>query len=212
MVLSNKNKYIFIHAPKVAGQSVSVALLKGTYPWMPVPHYLQKIKSAIGYRTPFFPNMFTAHIRAEDLKAAIPEKFEEYYKFGFVRNPWDWQVSLYSYTVKNPRHYQHKLIAGMKDFDEYLEWRLNEDLFLQKQWFFDKEGNFLMDFVGKMENLNQDFAHICQNINIQAELPHINQSRKDNKIHKFYTQKTIDLVYEAFKEDVVAFNYTKPSC
>ena len=45
--------------------------------------------------------------------------FEEYFKFGFVENPWDWQVSLYTFMLKDAKHHQHEFVKSLKDFDEY---------------------------------------------------------------------------------------------
>ena len=177
MILSHKKKYIFIHNPKVAGQSISSALYKGTYPLLPLPHYLRKVKSFISYKTPFFPNMFGDHITAMELKAALPEDiFNSYFKFGFVRNPWDWQASLYSYALKNTRHYRHKLIKSMKNFDEYLDWRVNNEMFLQKRCFFDRDDKLIVDFVGKLENLNDDFEYICKMTSVRTTLPHLTKA------------------------------------
>lgn len=33
------------------------------------------------------------------------------------------------------------------------------------------------DFVGRFERLNEDFAHVCKVIGVEAELPHLNASR-----------------------------------
>ena len=61
-----------------------------------------------------------------------------------------------------------------------------------------------------METLNTDFRSICNQININAALPHLNKSRTESSYLKYYNQTTIDLVYEAFLDDILAFNYKKP--
>ena len=135
--------------------------------------------------------------------------FEEYFKFGFVRNPWDWQVSLYTFMLKDAKHHQHEFVKSLKDFDEYIDWRVHHDLHLQKSFFYE-ENNCLMDFIGKFENINEDFSKICDLLGIQVALPYLNRSREDKRFTHFYSQKSIDMIYEAFKEDIELFNYTKP--
>ncbi|RMF91729.1 MAG: sulfotransferase, partial [Nitrospinota bacterium] len=136
-----------------------------------------------------------------------PPVYDRFFSFAFVRNPWDWQVSLYFYMLKTRDHFQHRLIHSMQGFEEYIRWRVREDRHLQKDFVTDEAGNLLVDFVGKYENLEQDFAQVCARIGIQAALPHLNQSGHRN-YREYYNERTRNLVYDAFKEDIEFFHYT----
>lgn len=222
MLISHTNKFIFIHNYKVAGTSIHSALMSfasikpsffdtilSPSPKMIASDFLQPAKGvelkenlSAGIMQPhlkIYTSSFPSHIKAVELREKIPaEIFNSYFKFGFVRNPWDWQVSLYNYMLKEKRHHQHKLIASMKNFDEYIEWRINENLRLQKEFFYDKEGNLLMDFIGKYENLVDDFSKVCQKIHIKTSLPHLKKSTNTDNYLKYYNEKAINLVYKAF--------------
>ena len=64
-----------------------------------------------------------------------------------------------------------------------------------------------MDYIGRMENLNEDFKHICQHLDLDVEdLPHLNKS-VSKKYQEFYTPETRDLVYNAYKPDIDFFGY-----
>ncbi len=90
-------------------------------------------------------------VRLTSLKRVYPRKYlTTTLSLGFVRNPWDWQVSLYKYMLLTKDHFQHQLIADMSGFDEYIDWRINKDFHLQKEFFYDKDDNLLMDFIGKV--------------------------------------------------------------
>jgi hypothetical protein len=95
----------------------------------------------------------------------------------------------------------------MKNFDEYIRWRINKDLHLQKEFFYDGNGNCIVDFIGKLENLDQDFKKICNKIGIEAELPHKNKSKRKRDYRKYYTEETKKLVEKAFREDIELFYY-----
>lgn len=208
MVISYSHKFIFIHLYKVAGVSISEALEKYVYNHLP-----GKIirKSGISMNLPrclhrF--NVFHKHITARELKKLLPYKiYDNFYKFGFVRNPWDWQVSLYHYALKNSNHHQHNLIKAMKGFDEYIEWRVFKDKKLQKYYFTDDDGPLIVDFIGKLENISKDILHICNVLNIDISLKHLNKSEHRN-YRSYYNKMTIKLVEEHFKEDIEFFGYT----
>lgn len=60
------------------------------------------------------------------------------------------------------------------DFPSHgIDWRINKDFHLQKEFFYDKDGTLLMDFIGKFENLSADFNTICEKISVKASLPHL---------------------------------------
>lgn len=152
----------------------------------------------------------TAHLKASQIKSVLPpEVFNSYFKFGFVRDPWDWQVSLYEYALRTPAHHQHQKIKSMKNFTEYLQWRTQEDLQLQYSFFYENN-TLLADFVGKLEDLEVNFRHVCDLLNIPfPALPHRLNSQKKHYL-TYYDQSAIDLVYEAFRPDIDAFGYQKP--
>ena len=73
-------------------------------------------------------------------------------------------------------HHQHKLIKSMKNFDEYIDWRINEDLSLQKNFFYEND-ICIVDAIGRIENLESDFHKICGEIGVETQLHHLNASR-----------------------------------
>jgi hypothetical protein len=98
----------------------------------------------------------------------------------------------------------------MKNFDENIEWRINKDFHTQKEFFFDSRNNCLMDFSGRFENLDNDFKEICKKIKIHVQLPHLNKSRDNVDYLDFYSDYSVNMVNEAFKEDIELFGLSKP--
>lgn len=211
MVISHSKKFIFIHNYKVAGTSMRQALKKyhdQSFLRSPLSH---KLKLMLGIYPSIYSNQFDGHITANELKSKLPsEIFENYFKFGFVRNPWDWQVSLYTYMLKDEGHYQHEFIKSLGSFENYLQWRVEKELRLQKRFFYDSEDNLLVDYVGKIETIGDDLDKISEKLGLDIQLPHLKKSRKDSSFRQYYTQETIDLVNEAFADDIQAFGYKKP--
>ncbi len=206
MLLSYDHRFIFIHNYRVAGTSIGKSLEK--YVKRPL---LRRIFEEMGVGNKLSHHKwktFPAHIKASDLRKRLPaEIYDSFYKFAFVRNPWEWQVSLYHHMLQQKTHFQHALVESMKNFDEYIVWRVNEDKVLQKDFVTDSAGKMIVDFVGRFEVLRKDFHHVCNVLNINTSLPHINKSSHMN-YQSYYNVETRRLVEENFSEDIELFGYT----
>lgn len=209
MIISHSHRFIFIHNYKVAGTSIRRAL-------SPYGHFTFRhsklrdmVRFAVGAYPRIYSNDFHGHIRARELRKELPAPvFDAYYKFGFVRNPWDWQVSLYTFMLKDKNHHQHELAKSFANFDEYIDWRVHEEIRYQKDFFYDGD-KCLVDFIGKMESLHDDFAQVCSKLGIHAEVPHLNASRAERDgFLRYYSPESFALVREAFSEDIALFGYT----
>lgn len=211
MLISRKHNFIFIHIYKNAGTSIQNALL----PF--VANRYEKIinqmlrsfdKDGNRFLSLYLPRAHhPVHFGASELIHEIGrDAFDSYFSFAIVRNPWDWQVSLFKYMLREPRHFQHGLIKELGSFDKYIEWRCAKDVRFQKDFVCSKDGDLLVDFVGRYENLNTDFEKICSRIGISAILPKFNISNTAS-YQQYYNKKTIDLVRRAFALDIQFFNY-----
>jgi len=203
-MISHKWKFIFVHMYKTGGTSIREALKPFCSNWR--MRLGGKIAMTLGH--PSFSNkIYQHHVSASELVQKIGEaRFRSYFSFAFVRNPWDWQVSLYTYMLKEKSHYQHELAKSFSGFDEYIEWRCAEEVRLQRDYLFSKDGRQLVDFVGRFENLEEDFGKICARIGISAVLPKLNVT-EHHPYQEFYTPRTENLVRRAFEADIKLFDY-----
>lgn len=206
MLISTKKKFIFFHNYKVAGTSIRNALKpyesKSFY-------YISRIMQKAGLQNNGVFKIFNSHVTAETAMKYLPASmFNEYFKFGFVRNPWSWQVSLYTYMLKNEKHYQHELIKSLGSFKEYLTWRINNELRLQKDFFCDSSNNIVVDYIGKHENITEEFKNICERFNVyDLELPVLNKS-SEMTWNKYYDLESFEMVKDAYRADVEYFDYS----
>ena len=71
----------------------------------------------------------------------------------------------------------------------------------------DDEGNVIIDFIGKYENLSTDFRTVCQRAGLPSiELPHLNKSTS-GEYRKYYTNETRDFVAKMAQKDIELFGY-----
>ena len=103
--------------------------------------------------------------------------YSNYFKFAFVRNPWDRVVSWYCFEKKKFTNKKRDLTDI--NFKQYIQ--NYENIWAHG---FQYESTKCCDFIGKFENLQQDFNVICDKIGIpQQQLPHNNKTK-----HKHYTE------------------------
>ena len=207
MLISYKHKFIFIHIYKVAGTSIRVAL--GDYAHYP-PNRVYKLLEALGldWNIPYYKfKKIPPHSKAKHIQKELPPRiFNNFFKFVFVRNPWDWHISLYHYILQYPKHELHEIVKTLKNFDEYLEWRVARGKLTQKSFIVDRDGRQIVDYIGRFENLVEDFRYVCNTVNINASLPHLEKSRhKDYR--SYYNENTFKIVEEYAREDIEFFDY-----
>lgn len=205
MLISHSKKFIFIHIYKNAGTSIANALMPhaaGRWQWL-AGRMARKLNI-----TGFGPKPYQTHIKATELIDKMGrEKYKSYFSFAVIRNPWDWQVSLYKYGLKEPTHFQRKLYKNFGSFENYIEWRVAEDVKFQKDFIFSEDGEQLVDFIGRFETIDTDFQKVCSRFGIVASLPKLNVSNT-KPYRKYYNEKTIELVRQAFEPDISLFEYS----
>lgn len=182
---------IFVHVPKAAGTSVALALF-GELPY----HY-----SAWQYRVIFGRRLF-----------------KRYFKFSFVRNPWDRLYSAYSYLKAggwndDDRRFYEENLSGLEGFEEFvLAWlspeRLQSHMHFRPQHEFvcDRRGRIMLDFLGYFETLQVDFDSIAERIGVASALGQTNSSPRAG-YREVYTPASRERVAELYRKDIQFFGY-----
>ena len=162
-------------------------------------------------------------------KSKIDKNYKMYFKFCFVRNPFDRIVSCYSNKISQDKtlnnewfsngvarifkKYKQAFWGGMR-FENFLTSVANiddnrADPHFRSQWttVVDNKNNYLPDFIGKFENLQKDFAFVTKKIGFPVnELPHLLKSDHKN-YRNYYNEKTITLVRQRYARDLEMFSY-----
>ncbi|EAL2464200.1 alpha-2,3-sialyltransferase [Campylobacter coli] len=191
----DKYKCIFIHVPKVAGSSIERVIYQ-TDKWL------------------------VGHVKASDYTKFDKDKFDSYFSFGFVRNPYDRVVSAYHYLkndspdpcdIKWGRLHINNLtfeefILSLQD-EEFKEEILSKNHFsFQYKYLCDKNMNILVNFIGKFEKLDNDFKKILNILRRKDSLVHINKSKHLN-YRDYYNSQTYKIIREIYRDDFEIFDY-----
>jgi len=179
-------EFVFIHINKTGGSS---------------------IEQALGCR---FEHKTALKKRAELGR----ENWKKLFSFAFVRNPWDRVASHYHYRVMTNQTELGRKTIG---FNEGVKLAYGENapayydkpkMFMpQWHWLIDKKGKLLVDYIGRFENLQTDFAHVCLRLNRQAELPHLKKSDRSDYREYYYNEESIAIVRQWFAIDIEKFGY-----
>ncbi|EAK9890022.1 sulfotransferase family protein, partial [Campylobacter lari] len=192
----DKYKCIFIHVPKVAGSSIERVIYQ-TDRWL------------------------VGHAKASDYVKLGKDRFENYFSFGFVRNPYDRVVSAYHYLRSGGGNLADEIWAkeNIYKYNSFEEFVLNlqnngERIKIlnwihfvpQYKFLCNEQKKILVNFVGKFENLSKDFAKILQILNRNDKLVHINKSRHFN-YSNYYNKVTYKIIRDIYKDDFEIFDY-----
>lgn len=216
MLLSHRYNFLFVHIAKTGGTSVRTALRRRIWadPYR-VPQWVgRRISGWTGHR---IGTKFPRHAKGIAAKEMLPgDFFERLFKFAFVRNPWDLQVSSYHHVRRERPH----LMAGIDDFESFLKMKFSSerpyhyilDASVAPQWHsvIDLDGKCLLDFIGRFETLVDDYRHICHTIGMTPipELPHKRRAGTRKDYRSYYTDNTAEFIGRLFKKDVDGFGYT----
>lgn len=206
MLISKSHKFLYYHLYKVAGTSIRNVLIPYCSKKQVIAQNINHACSIFGIKLKI-PPIYNFHPDLTNVKNYLGEEFNDYYRFTFVRNPLDWQKSIYFFTKKNTRHHQHSIVKKMS-FEEYIYWRINEDMKLASDLLF-HDGDCLVNDIYRYEDITSEFKRLCKKINISTELPHKNIAGHNKKIT--ISNKAIEDFIEAFKKDYEVFGYDPSS-
>ena len=193
MIISDSHNFVFVATTKTGSTSIENNL--GSY----------KSKHKITH----LHDSYNKHCPLKIIHQKFPF-IEDYFKFAIVRNPFDWVASWYFYR-KTRRNENNTKSISFKD------WLIDEDssaynikgigLTLSQYDIISCDANIKLDFIGKYENLQDDFNIICDKIGIpQRQLPHKNKS-KHKHYTEYYDDETKEIVAEKYAKDIERFGY-----
>lgn len=191
----DEHRCIFVHITKCAGISISKSL---------------------------FGNLGGAHLRIPHYQLIFSQReFETYFKFTFVRNPWDRLVSAFLFLKKGGANQQDKAWANenlveFEDFHSFVtKWVNRRNINSWKH--FVPQYKFLceprshtpqVDFIGYFERIEEDFSYLKGKVGGKSDLQHLNKTGgRKRDYQEYYTQAAIQIVADVYEEDIRLFGY-----
>jgi hypothetical protein len=205
-------KAIFIHIPKTAGTYLADVLhkyygFKNYYLTRPdhkefcgsfdnsIKSHENKIHGTLMY--------YKTSAYCNQIMNMTPEKWESYYKFCFIRNPYDKIVSGWNYVNQNKYPFMFYLNKPYKK-NSWDYWHV---LMPQTRHIINEKGKIGVNFIGLNERLEEDFDKVLNHLGLQNKH---RQGKKNVKKHevffKYYNQQILNKVNHLLNEDFIHLN------
>ena len=205
MIISHKHKFIFFAVPKTATHAIRQALRDNVVEddWEQQTlfgkQYLPIAELA---------NLGHGHISVRQLLPHLPDDtWNSYFKFGFVRNPYDRFVSTCFFLNRENPEFRKSAVKFMKNALNVERFRQRMLVKPQNQQLVDDDGNIALDTVGRYENLQESYDEICTRIGIPTtELGRKNPSSHD-AYSEYYDEELKDRVASYYADDLRIFSY-----
>lgn len=203
MAINHRFRTVFVHVPKTAGSSMELKPFVGLE----------------GRQTHWSIVMFLRQMNEQQKK--------NYFKWCFVRNPYDRLVSSYHWGMKQHKQQYLKDINSFENFvmnkiEKFYNFNLNKGVHQTRsgihvipQHVFINGSLGFMNFVGKFENLQEDFLKLCEKIEEHSgvKIPNKELPLKKKTNHKHYkdyfTPEMYKKVNKLYEKDFELFNYKK---
>jgi hypothetical protein len=152
---------------------------------------------------------------AAQVKAFTNDKWNEYYKFCFVRNPFDFEVSDYYWRTKG---LERKL-----EFKDFIQRKIQ---FMSTDpervvpspvtnWpIYTIDDQLVLDFVGKYENINCDIKFIAGKLGLPLDLQHTPKAKSNFRTKasgaELYDDESKEMVFKLHENEIKMFGYGWP--
>jgi hypothetical protein len=154
-----------------------------------------------------------------------------YFKFAFVRNPFDRLVSCYVDRVRRPIYqpvgrcyfasdYNHVLIKSLfgRAFDPSMTFEnfvrlvakipdyLSDGHFKSQYAWLHRFGTLIPEYVGRVESIGDDWRPLAERFSLPS-LTRLNASTRDGFVSYYSSSAIVDAVAERYERDIVTFGY-----
>jgi chondroitin 4-sulfotransferase 11 len=191
MQISHRHKFINVANPKTASTSTLRTLKK-----------YADVFGTKGIKSPYY-----YHAETSVMQKEFVDIWDSYFKFCFVRNPWDRIVSHYFFSRYGSEKNHNTFDFAKTTFEDFVENHvMNEKdcLICKKQsvWY---SG---VDYIARYENYEDEITNIFNLLKIE-DTPVIHNINKTQHNHyeKYYNDRTIMMVYEKYKDEIDYLGY-----
>ena len=205
MIVSHQHRFIFVAIPKTGTHSVRQALREQLG-----PDDIEQVGLFVDKRFPYpeLAQIKHGHLSLQQVRPFLGEQpFADYFKFAFVRNPFDRFVSYCAFMTRADDAFQRDPRAVMRHI--LFKLRPLDHILFQPQHtlLVDADGALLTDAIGRVEEMQVSYDAICARIGVpSAALGQVNSSRRGD-YRDYYDEVLVDGVSALYRRDLELFDY-----
>ena len=230
MIISHECRFIFLKTEKTAGTAIEAALSELCGPRDVITPFREESEGERKGRGPqnyriehalkprrslwrkllmrperyYHPSVgFYEHMPAWRVRAYVGEEiWRSYFKFAFVRNPWDRQISQYLYKTKSKR-----VRPSLERF-----MARKKRAYVTSYEIYTIDGEVAVDYMGHYESLDTDLQTAIEQAGVtrQLHVPHTNVTAgRDRELgyRSYYTPRTRTLVADWYAREIALLGY-----
>lgn len=206
MIISHQNRFIFAAVPKTGTHSVRQALREHMG-----DEDIEQVGLFVNKRFPYeaLAEIRHGHLSLRQVRPHVGEQaFASYFKFAFVRNPYDRFVSYCAFMTRDRGTFLQAPQVVMEHF--LLREPPEQHILFQPQssLLVDDDGRtLLVDMLGRVEDMQASYDAICSRIGIPSRsLEQVNGSKRGD-YRQYYTPALADEVAKRYALDLELFGY-----
>ncbi len=206
MIVSHQHRFVFAAVPKTGTHSVRQALREHMG-----DEDIEQVGLFVNKRFPYeqLAAIRHGHLSLAQVRPFLGEDaFDAYFKFAFVRNPYDRFVSYCAFMSRDSGHFATQPQEVMRYFlfhappEQHILFQPQSSLLV------DDDGQALLtDMVGRVEDMQASYDAICARIGIPSRpLDQVNGSKRGD-YRQYYTPELAEAVAARYRKDLDLFGY-----
>lgn len=215
MIISHSHKFIYLHTPKTGGTSLTRSLI----PYIYCPDV--DTNQIIGTWSPELHIDGEMHTDLNNLKSCdLLRDYSNYFKFAFIRNPYDWVFSWYLFGLRRSINNGEVIIRGSNPtkkgfiaFVESLEYDIGEsgtyNLYKPQHTYLYLHNQLVVNYIARYKRYEKEIDHIAKMVGVKNLIvPRLNIGNFDrHNCMDYYSTKCRTIISKIYHDDFSRFEY-----
>ena len=205
MIVSHRHRFIFFAVPRTGTHAIRTALgpVLGDDDWQQ-----QSLTEQVRLPVPALARFNHGHLTMRQIQASLPPRvWRDYFKFAFVRNPFDRFVSVCAMLNKRNPGYRGRETAFMKRALTVPRFRQRVLVRPQVEMLLDESGDLGMDCVGRYETLQESFVTVCRKLGIAETGLERSNTTDHDAYASYYDDELLAAVTAFYRPDFEVLGY-----